>query len=333
MTGGGWGLLPDEPGGASGPVSALLAGLHGARERRSGHLDNSIALMNAALGQPELPEKLRRFLLLHRAHALRVAGRYADGAADYKLLWQSPGDFSQDAGYWLADYNFLQGRFGEALSDLDQLTDVSAELRGEILRLRGHVYRVNALFDRAESLYREALDLARETASLAAEGKALTDLMQTLAWRRPAEAQQLQPRALEVNEALRNQVEIVKIRAATGVALAGLGEFEEADTEVGRGLAVTQQCGYPGGLVWCWVARTFGELRQADAAAAHESAARVTAIVGDLGGNRFWSEIVNWWTGAASNHRPAAVTGWLDGEDAAKARWEAVLSGGEPDGT
>ena len=125
--------------------------------------------------------------------------------------------------------------------------------------------------------------------------------MQTLAWCRPGDAQQLQPRALEVNEALRNQVEIVKIRAATGVALAGLGEFEEADTEVGRGLTLTQQCGYPGGLVWCWVARTFGQLRQADAAAAHESAARVTAIVGDLGGNRFWSEIVNWWTGAASD--------------------------------
>ena len=114
-----------------------MLGLQGARERRSGHLDNSIALMNAALGQPGLPKSLRRFLLLHRAHALRVAGRYADGAADYKLLWQAPGDFSQDAGYWLADYSFLQGRFGEALSNLDQLTDVSAELRGEILRLRG----------------------------------------------------------------------------------------------------------------------------------------------------------------------------------------------------
>jgi tetratricopeptide (TPR) repeat protein len=213
-------------------MAAFLLGLQGARERRSGHLDNSIALMNSALGQPDLSERLRRFLLLHRGHALRVAGRYADGAGDYKVLWQAPGDFSQDAGYWLADYSFLQGRFGDALSDLDQLTDVPAELRGEILRLRGHVYRVNALFDRAESLYREALDLARGVANLATEGEALTDLVQTLAWCRPAEARQLEPRALEVNEALRNQVEIVKIRAANGVALASLGEFAEADTRV-----------------------------------------------------------------------------------------------------
>jgi hypothetical protein len=136
LTCGGWGLLPDMPAEANGPVSALLLGLQGARERRSGHLDNAIALMNAALGQPGLPEKLRRFLLLHRANALRVAGRYADGAADYTLLWQTPGDFRQDAGYWLADHSFLHGRFGETLSDLDQLADVPAELRGESLRLR-----------------------------------------------------------------------------------------------------------------------------------------------------------------------------------------------------
>jgi tetratricopeptide (TPR) repeat protein len=74
------------------------------------------------------------------------------------------------------------GQFEQALSDLDQLPDPSAELRGEILRLKGHVYRVNGLFDAAEVHYREALDLARETASIAAEGKALTDLVQTLAW-------------------------------------------------------------------------------------------------------------------------------------------------------
>jgi hypothetical protein len=170
----------------------------------------------------------------------------------------------------------------------------------------------------------------RGVANLATEGEALIDLVQTLAWCRPAEARQLQPRALEVNEALRNQVEIVKIRAANGVALASLGKFAEADAEIGRGLTLTEQCGYPGGLVWCWVARTFGQVRHAGAAAAREPAARVAAIVGDLDGNRFWSEIVDWWTGAVNGQ--AGATGWLDGEDAARARWMAVLPGSEPDG-
>jgi hypothetical protein len=174
LAAGGWGLLPDEVPGAGGPVAALLLGLRGARERRSGQAERSAELLDAALGEPGLPGTLRRFLLLHRAHALRVAGRYADGAADYTVLWREPGEFRLDAGYWLADYGFLQGRFGAALADLDQIdgaADVPAELRGEILRLRGHIYRVNALFDRAEAAYRAALELARGTANLAAEGR------------------------------------------------------------------------------------------------------------------------------------------------------------------
>ncbi len=331
---GGWGMLPDVPTDASGPTAALLLGLQGARERRSGRLDNSIALLDAALGHTSLPQELQRFLLLHRAHSLRVAGRYADGASDYRLLWRAHEDFADDAGYWLADYSFLQGRFGEAFSALDELRNVSAELRGEILRLRGHAYRVNALFDRAESRYREALDLARQTTNLAAEGKALTDVVQTLAWSRATEVSQFQPRALEINEALRNQVEIVKIRAATGVALTNLGDLDEAATEIERGLTLTQQCGYRGGLVWCWVARTFNQLRRGDTGAAGESAARLVAIVEDLQGNRFWSEIANWWVNADNSRQPPGGSiGWLGGEDAARARWLAVLSGGETDPT
>jgi tetratricopeptide (TPR) repeat protein len=337
LAAGGWGLLPDEVPGAGGPVAALLLGLRGARERRSGQAERSAELLDAALGEPGLPGTLRRFLLLHRAHALRVAGRYADGAADYTVLWREPGEFRLDAGYWLADYGFLQGRFGAALADLDQIdgaADVPAELRGEILRLRGHIYRVNALFDRAEAAYRAALELARGTANLAAEGKALTDLMQTLAWRRPADAREIGPRAVEVNEALRNQVEIVKIRAADAVALAGLGESGEAGAEIERGLALTRDCGYPGGQVWCQVARAYSQLRQGEPGAARETAARVAAITAGLGGNRFWAEITAWQTAAGPGQPPPEGTAdWLDGADAARARWLAVLPEDENHGT
>jgi tetratricopeptide (TPR) repeat protein len=326
LTSGGWGQLPEAPPDASGPIAALLLGLQGARERRSGHLDNSIALLDAALNHPGLPPTLHRFLLLHRAHALRVAGRYAAGAADYKLLWQEPGDFRLDAGYWLADYSFLQGRFEDAQAELQQLTSPSADLRGEMLRLQGHIYRVNAMFDRAETCYRQALDLARDTGNTAAEGKALTDLSQTLSWTRPADARDIQARALEVNEALRNQVEIVKIHAAAAVALTGLGDLDGAHSEIERGLALTRDCGYPGGVVWCLVAQTLTRLRRSDSDGARESAAQVAATVDDLQGNRFWSEIVNWWTGAGG---PASATKWLDGEAAARTRWLAVYSASE----
>ena len=71
---GGWGLLPELSADGDGPIRALILGLQGARERRSGQLDQSISLLDAAIAQPGLPPSLRRFLLLHRAHALRVAG-------------------------------------------------------------------------------------------------------------------------------------------------------------------------------------------------------------------------------------------------------------------
>ncbi|MGH3907870.1 MAG: tetratricopeptide repeat protein [Pseudonocardiaceae bacterium] len=323
---GGWGLLADLPSEGDGPVSALLIGVQGAKERRSGRLDSSIALMDAALGRSVLPQNLHSFLLLHRAHALRVAGRYADARVDYKILREIPGDFNPDARYWLADYDFLQGRFEKTLSELDQLPQEAAEPRGEILRLRGHVYRVNALFDRAEASYREALGLARETANIGAEGKALTDLVQTLAWCRPADALDIQGRALEVNEAVRNLVEIVKLHAATAVALTGLGRLDEADTEIERGLTLAVKCGYPGGFVWCWVARTFNTIKRYGGDGGREAAAHVATVVDDLRGNRFWSQIVGWWTGAESSD-PDSSTRWIEGEDAARARWLAVCPG------
>jgi hypothetical protein len=330
LTCGGWGLLPDLPAGTDGPVSALVLGLQGARERRSGHLDNSIALMDTALAHPDLPPGLHRFLLLHRAHALRVAGRYAAAAEDYRQLWQATGDFTTDAGYWLADYSFLQGRFSEALSSLDQLTDLPADLRGETLRLKGHVYRVNALSGQAEASYREALDLARQTANAAAEGKALTDLVQALSWSRPAEAQELQPHALEVNQALRSQVEIVKIHAAAAVALTNLGDLDDASAQIEAGLDLARRCGYPGGLVWCQVARALNQLKSGDHEASRDTAAQLAATVSDLQGNRFWSEIVNWWTGYTSA-QPGGTTSWLEGEDSARSRWLAVLSSPDRD--
>ena len=329
LASGGWGLLPDLPADGDGPVAALVLGLQGARERRSGNLDNSIALMDQALGRPGLPPSLHRFLLLHRAHALRVAGRYDTAAGDYRQLWQAPGDFQEDAGYWLADYSFLQGNFEEAFSSLGQLTSVPSELHGEILRLKGHIYRVNAQFDQAEARYREALDLARQTLNLAAEGKALTDLVQTLCWCRPGDAHELQERAMEINQALRNQVELVKIHAAAAVALAALGSLDEADTHIEDGLTLTQQCGYPGGLVWCWVARAFTQIKRGSTEAARNSAARLATIVGDLQGNRFWSEIVNSWLGDGSVQHPPSTTRWLEGEATARRQWLAVPQSGK----
>lgn len=327
LTAGGWAALADLEGlNAGDELSAVLQGIKGAQERRSGHLEQAVQMMDDALAVPGLPPQLRRFLVLHRAHALRVAGRYADGAQGYRELLEDPeGGFADDARYWLGDYEFLQGRFGDVLQSLDQMPPVSPDLKGECLRLRGHVHRVNALFGDAEASYREALDLARQTSNAAAEGKALTDLLQTLAWRRPQDALAVRADALRVNESLSNRVEIVKVRAAAAVALIQAERFAEADQEIERGLALTRECAYPGGQVWCQVARVLHHLRTGAGPDAVQAARTVATITGELQGNRFWSEIARWWT--QDDGEPVTGIDWIGGEDAARSRWLAVYPG------
>jgi tetratricopeptide (TPR) repeat protein len=307
-------------------ISALLLGIRSARERRTGVLDNAISAANTALERSGSSERLRQFLALHRAHALRVAGRYAEAALDYESLRQQNGSHATEAGYWLADYHYLDGRFEDALAELDQLTEPPAALHGEILRLKGHIFRVNALFSRAEACYREALELARETGNIAAEGKACTDIVQTLSWQRPEDAHRLRPKAVEINENLHNKVELVKLHAATAVTLANLDDFNAAEAEVRRGLSLTEQCGYSGGKIWCWAARAFACMKAGDWVGHDEAVSQVTSIGRELGGNRFWGDITRWWTGDVTDAF-ASDTRWIGGAQAARERWHSVASG------
>lgn len=66
--------------------------------------------------------------------------------------------------------------------------------------------------------------------------------------------------------------------------------------------------------MWCWVARALNQLNRGDTAAAADSAARIAAIVSDLQGNRFWSEIVNWWLDDHNAQPTPSTTRWLDGK-------------------
>jgi hypothetical protein len=151
--------------------------------------------------------------------------------------------------------------------------------------------------------------------------------MQTLAWCRPDEALTLRSRALEVNDGLHNLVEIVKINAASAVALAQTGQMDASEAEVVQGLALTEEAGYPGGQVWCWVARTARQMLSHDVDSATESAATVRSVVTQLHGNRFWSQIANWWVGSDAHQWPGDTTMWLEGEAAARARWLAACGG------
>jgi tetratricopeptide (TPR) repeat protein len=303
-------------------LTAFLQGLSGARERRSGNVRTAISELDRALAGDGLSAGLRAFLLLHRAHALRVAGDYAAAARDYGLLAEQNTIFRYEAIYGAADYDFLDGRFDDAQAALDRLREPPADLQGEILRLRGHIFRVNGLFSRAERCYRDALDLAREVNNMAAEGKALTDMVQTLAWHRPSDVSRFYEKAVEVNSAIRNRIELVKLYAAKAVASAALNDYREAEEQIIRGLELTREIAYPGGEVWCWTARSFAKLRQDDLEGCGEAASHVSRVVEIVGGNRFWAEITAWWS--ATEDRIQPTTRWLEGRAETRERWIMV---------
>lgn len=267
---------------------------------------------------------LRAFLLLHRAHALRVAGEYAAAARDYDLLAEQNTIFRSEAIYGAADYDFLDGRFDDARAALDRLREPPADLQGEILRLRGHVFRVNGLFSQAERCYRDALNLARDVNNMAAEGKALTDLVQTLAWCHPSGVAEFYEKAVEVNSIVRNRVELVKLHAAKAVTSAALDDYQAAEEQISNGLDLTREIAYPGGEIWCWTARSFMKLRQGDLAGCEEAASQVGRVVELVGGNRFWAEITAWWSAVEDRVQPTAR--WIEGRAETRDRWIRVGS-------
>jgi hypothetical protein len=72
------------------------------------------------------------------------------------------------------------------------------------------------------------------------------------------------------------------------------------------------------------------KLKTGDEAGAVDAARRVTEITGQVGGNRFWSQIVRWWTQAADDQADMTID-WLDGEEAARSRWmEVRISDADP---
>lgn len=317
-----WMLGVSRPSSSDGALRAFIRGLSGARERRSGNVRSAISELNRALAGDGLSSVLKAFLLLHRAHALRVAGDYGAAARDYGWLAKQDTIFRYEAVYGAADYDFLDGRFDDAQAALDRLREPSADLQGEILRLRGHIFRVNGLFALAERCYGDALDLAEAAGNVAAEGKALTDLVQTLAWHRPSAVLRFHERAVETNSAVRNHVELVKLHAAKAVASAAMNDYQEAEEEIARGLELTRNIAYPGGEIWCWTARTFTRLRQDDLKGCEEAASQVSRVVEAVGGNRFWAEITAWWSSAEDLIQPA--TQWIEGREETRERWIKV---------
>lgn len=320
----------------------LFLWLEGESLRRSGNLSEALerharaAVAVSALEEAATSSKLTRLLALHRAHALRVSGSYSEALQVYQELSGTEDSVSAEARYWESDFAYLSGRFSDALELLDAVDEQAAtHLSGEVLRLRGHIHRVNGLFEEAEAFYVRALRLADSQGSAAAKGKALTDLVQVLSWCRPQEGLELWEQAHDVNAEIGNHIEIAKVKVARAVCLARIGQFDEALLAASDGRELSRSYDFKGGVVWSLVAEALCMVLRSDDDGFNGAVTRLREATEELTGNKFWLEIVLWWS--PNEFRTADVyfqdgtsTQWLGSAEAAARRWRSVITG---DGT
>lgn len=303
----------------------IRAALRGVQLRRTGHAAQAIEVLDgadAALAPHALTAQLVR---LHLAHALRNHGDYSRAAEIYRGLVD--GEFDSTARYWLADNDFLNGRFAASLASLEQRPGGSAADEGERLRLIGHIWRVNAHFDKATEAYTDAVDLARAEGLVAAEAKALANLAQTVSWSGAVDAvAEAAAGARDLLDLVPNPVELVKIRSAESIGHAIAGEHFKAAEALAHTRELADDIGYRGGHNLADVAAILLSMLEGDVDEARRLRAALDERTRTSGGNTYWVPVVTTWiegVGAATSQGPAID--WLDGSTAAAARWAGVF--------
>lgn len=312
---------------------AIRAAIEGVQLRRTGHAGLAIDVLDGA-DSGVAPDGLTAQLVrLHLAHALRNHGDYSRAAGIYRGLLT--GEFEGAARYWLADYDYLNGRFAAALTALEHRPGRNAADEGERLRLIGHVWRVNARFDKAAEVYTEAVTLARAEGLVAAEAKALANLAQTVCWSGAMDAvAETAAGGRELLDLVPNPVELVKIRSAESVGHAMAGDRAAAVEALAHTRELADGIGYRGGHNLADVAAILISVLGGDV----DEARRVRAELDDRtlrsGGNTYWVPIVTTWINgmdgvdgvdAAVGREPAVD--WVDGPASTLARWAGIVEG------
>jgi tetratricopeptide (TPR) repeat protein len=306
---------------------AIRAAIQGVQLRRTGHAHRAIEVLDGAdtgVAQDGLTAQLVR---LHLAHALRNHGDYSRAAGIYRGLLS--GEFDSAARYWLADYDYLNGRFATALAALERRPGRDAADEGERLRLIGHIWRVNARFDKATDAYTQAITLARTEGLVAAEAKALANLAQTTCWSGAVDSvTEAAVSGRELLDLVPNPVELVKIRSAESIGHAIAGDRTAAVEALTHTRELADGIGYRGGHNLADVAAILISTLAGDV----DEARRVRADLDDRtrtsGGNTYWVPIVTTWiegADAAAEREPAVD--WVDGSAGALARWAGIGGG------
>lgn len=310
-------------------VWPLIEGLSALVQRRTGSLSESVEAFDRALAAPRIETGTGELLRLHRAHSRRNSGDYDGAQREYEDIASAGGTYTSRARLQLADLRLLRGDFQTALQNAEiEADDAEPDAVGEALRVKGHVYRFNAMFDEAEAVYKSTLELSRSIKSPALEGKARTNLAETLCWSGSSAARRAADEAIEFNENLGNQPEVLKAYVAKAVALGG----SEGAPAVQRALALADTSGYRAGKVFALSADLFNQLILPHTPSRLQSIVdEVFSITEAINVYHYFNDIIGWWLAAASLHVPTpghdtTQAHWLTTEEQASSRWASVLA-------
>jgi tetratricopeptide (TPR) repeat protein len=226
---------------------------------------------------------------LETAYVRGLAGDYAHAREDFRRLADravrfNPADRTQRrARLYQGGMLLMDGAFRESsrlLLETYEAVDPDATADwGELVRYRGHAHRFSFALDVAEELYLRAMRSVTEGSAPALLGRLQTNLAETYCWSDPPRALEAAANAAEIHAALGNRIELAKCDTARGVALAKLGEFDQARQVIARATRTAKEVGYQGGLAFALQAMAIAEWLAGDHDGARVTAEQLAVVV------------------------------------------------------
>jgi tetratricopeptide (TPR) repeat protein len=257
------------------------------------------------------------------AYLREISGDYAYAREEFRRLNTEADPFDPGrrdhlrARLYHADMLIMDGHFAEAnelLADTYEHLDPRRSIidRAELMRHRGHGYRFSLEFRAAEERYVTALEASEDSPSM--RGKLRTNLAEARCWHDPRLALKSAAVAIDVNTRLGSRIEVAKVQAARGVALARLGKFAEARNACEAALEISAEINYPAAGCFARQALVVLEVWSGNPSRADEAYEDLLASIDSLGTYTHLAVIPAWIRGDDVEFRRCSRhVGWISG--------------------
>jgi tetratricopeptide (TPR) repeat protein len=249
--------------------------------RRTVGMDIALDRFNHLIPRSHLLGRHHLSVELEAAYVRGLAGDYAYAREKFRRVAEQadpfdPSDRTQRrARLYQGGMLLMDGAFQESSRLLLETYEVvdprTTSDWSELVRYRGHAHRFSFALEQAEKLYLRAISSTEIENSPALMGRLQTNLAETYCWSEPHAALRAADGAAQIHATLGNGIELAKCDTARGIALAKIGEFEEAGQVIGRAIHLAEAVGYEGGIAFAlqakviakWLAGSYDEAKAA----------------------------------------------------------------------